>query len=60
MSYPLLHNWGLRKSADIGNIVFNIIDTGLFGRSPEDNLEDFSNVYDFKEVFQKPFEPGVN
>ncbi len=60
MSYPLLHNWGLRKSADVGNIVFNIIDTGLFGRSPEDNLDDFSNVYDFKEVFQKPFEPGAN
>ncbi|MEN9814461.1 MAG: hypothetical protein RLZZ412_443, partial [Verrucomicrobiota bacterium] len=23
MSYPLLHSWGLRKSVDVGNIVFN-------------------------------------
>jgi uncharacterized repeat protein (TIGR04138 family) len=30
MSYPLLHNWGLRKSVDVGNVVFNIIETGLF------------------------------
>jgi uncharacterized repeat protein (TIGR04138 family) len=60
MSYPLLYNWGLRKSADVGNIVFNIIDTGLFGRSPEDNLEDFKEVYDFKDVFQKPYEPKSN
>jgi uncharacterized repeat protein (TIGR04138 family) len=60
MSYSLLHNWGLRKSADVGNIVFNIIETGLFGRSPEDNLEDFKEVYDFKEVFQKPYEPKSN
>ena len=32
MSYPLLQSWGLRKSLDVGHIVFNIIDTGLFGR----------------------------
>jgi uncharacterized repeat protein (TIGR04138 family) len=37
--------------------VFNIIDTGLFGRSEEDRLEDFADVYDFKAVFQAPFEP---
>lgn len=58
MSYPLLHNWGLRKTADVGNIVFNIIDTGLFGRSPEDDLKDFEGVYDFKEVFLRPFDPA--
>jgi uncharacterized repeat protein (TIGR04138 family) len=53
----LLHSWGLRKSQDVGNIVFNIIDTGLFGRSDEDRLEDFADVYDFKEVFLLPYEP---
>ena len=57
MSYPLLQSWGLRKSIDVGHIVFNIIDTGLFGRSEEDRLEDFADVYDFKAVFQAPFEP---
>lgn len=56
MSYPVLHNWGLRQSGDVGNIVFNIIETGLFGRSPQDNPEDFQGVYDFKEVFKRPFE----
>ena len=58
MSYPLLQNWGLKKSSDVGNIVFNIIETGMFGRSPEDNLEDFEAVYDFKETFHKPFDSG--
>jgi uncharacterized repeat protein (TIGR04138 family) len=41
-------------------VVFNIIETGLFGRSDEDNLEDFKDVYDFKDVFQRPFEPKSN
>ena len=57
MSYQLLQNWGLKKTDDVGNIVFNIISTGLFGRSAEDNLEDFCGVYDFKETFLKPFDP---
>jgi uncharacterized repeat protein (TIGR04138 family) len=57
LSFALLNNWGIKKSVDVGNIVFNIIDTGLFGRSPEDKIEDFTNIYDFKETFLKPFEP---
>lgn len=56
MSYQLLQNWGLRKTDDVGNIVFNIIATGLFGRSEEDDLAAFSNVYDFKTAFLKPFD----
>jgi len=57
LSFALLNNWGIKKSVDVGNIVFNIIDTKLFGRSAEDQIEDFVNIYDFKEAFLKPFEP---
>lgn len=56
MSYHLLQHWGLRKTDDIGNIVFSIIATGLFGQSEEDTLEDFAGVFDFKEAFLRPFE----
>lgn len=58
MSYPLLHNWGVKRTADVGNIVFNLIDSGLFGKSDDDKPEDFAGVYDFKEAFQRPFEPS--
>ncbi len=59
MSYTLLHSWGIKKSVDVGHIVFNIIETGMFGRSDEDRLEDFENVYDFKDAFLRPFEPNL-
>ena len=59
MSYTLLHNWGIKKSVDVGHIVFNIIETGMFGRSEDDCIEDFENVIDFKEAFLKPFEPSL-
>ncbi|MGA0134482.1 MAG: Minf_1886 family protein [Opitutales bacterium] len=55
VSYQLLRNWGLRRSIDVGHIVFNLIEAKLFGSSPEDKLSDFEGVIDFKEAFQRPF-----
>jgi uncharacterized repeat protein (TIGR04138 family) len=59
VSHRLLSNWGLKRSIDVGNIVFNLIEAKLFGSSPEDSLSDFEDVIDFKEAFQKPFESGA-
>jgi uncharacterized repeat protein (TIGR04138 family) len=50
-------NWGVRSCEDIGNIVFNLIGAGVFGKTEEDSIEDFKNVYDFEEAFVKPFAP---
>ena len=49
--------WGVHASEDIGNMVFNLIGAGIFGKTDEDSLEDFKNVYQFEDVFVKPFEP---
>ena len=50
-------NWGIHSCEDIGNMVFNLIGAGIFGKTEEDSIEDFRNVYDFEEVFVKPFAP---
>jgi uncharacterized repeat protein (TIGR04138 family) len=44
--------WGIRKTADFGNIVFSLVEAGLMGRSPTDTLEDFADVYDIREAFR--------
>ena len=49
--------WGIRSCEDIGHMVFNLIGAGIFGKTEEDSIEDFKNVFDFHEVFVKPFEP---
>lgn len=49
--------WGVRSTEDIGHMVFNLIGAGIFGKTEEDSIEDFKNVYDFQEVFVKPFAP---
>jgi uncharacterized repeat protein (TIGR04138 family) len=57
MVMTVFDSWGIHSSADIGNMVFNLIGAGIFGKTDEDSLEDFRNVYDFEEVFVKPFAP---
>jgi len=51
-------NWGIHSCEDIGNMVFNLIGAGIFGKTEEDSIDDFKNVYDFGEAFVKPFAPA--
>ncbi|HLY10508.1 MAG TPA: Minf_1886 family protein [Planctomycetota bacterium] len=49
--------WGVRKTSDFGNIVFNLVGADLMSRSEEDTREDFDGVYDFREVFRIDAKP---
>ena len=58
MVITVFDNWGIHCCEDIGHMVFNLIGAGIFGKTEEDSLEDFKNVYDFEEAFVKPFAPA--
>ena len=49
----VLEKWGIKSTNDFGEIVFNLINSGLLGKTEEDRKEDFHNRYDFKEAFDK-------
>ena len=57
MVMTVFSSWGIHCCEDIGRMVFNLIEAGIFGKTEEDSLEDFKNVYDFEVVFVKPFTP---
>lgn len=57
MVVTVLSYWGIRKTEDLGNMVFNLIGAGIFGKTEEDSIEDFKNVFNFDEAFMKPFQP---
>jgi uncharacterized repeat protein (TIGR04138 family) len=57
MVVTVLSYWGVRSCEDIGNMVFNLIGAGIFGKTEEDSIDDFKNVFNFHDVFVKPFEP---
>lgn len=42
---------GIRKTRDIGEIVFNLIEHDLMGGQKSDRKKDFNDFYDFDKVF---------
>ncbi len=57
MVITVFDSWGIHSCEDVGNMVFNLIGAGIFGKTEEDSVEDFRNVYDFQEAFVTPFSP---
>ncbi len=58
MAITVLAYWGVRSSEDVGHMVFNLVETGVFGKTDEDNLENFRNGFDFEKAFVEPFKPA--
>ncbi len=55
----VLSEWGINECVDFGNIVFNLVNHGLLGKTDEDSIEDFMDGYDFNEAFIQPFRPSM-
>lgn len=58
MAELVFAEWGVRCCEDFGEIVFNLVDIGLLGKTEEDRREDFQNGYNFHDAFRKPFLPS--
>ena len=57
MGLTVLEYWGVRSTGDVGRMVFNLIEAGVFGRADDDRIEDFENGFSFEEAFLVPFRP---
>jgi uncharacterized repeat protein (TIGR04138 family) len=51
MAQAVLATWGIHSTLDFGKIVFALIDAGLFQKQPNDVIDDFADVYDFRKSF---------
>jgi uncharacterized repeat protein (TIGR04138 family) len=52
----VLAEWGVRRTSDFGEIVFNLIEIQKMKKTEHDRREDFDDVYDFDEAFRQGFE----
>lgn len=57
MAPTVFETWGITSCRDIGEIVFNLIKEGIFGKTETDTIDDFTALYDFEEAFVHPFLP---
>ena len=57
MALMVLDYWGVVSTGDVGQMVFNLVRAGIFGKTDEDTTESFRDVFDFREAFVAPFRP---
>jgi uncharacterized repeat protein (TIGR04138 family) len=55
MAKTVLNRWGIHRTNDFGEIVFNLIRVGRMRKTPSDTQVDFNDLYDFDVAFKKQF-----
>ncbi|MDD5697285.1 MAG: hypothetical protein PHH77_01595 [Victivallaceae bacterium] len=50
----ILKSWGINTAADIGNIVFALVDHRVLGADTHDSIEDFNTDYDLFALAHSP------
>ena len=53
------NQWGIKTTRDFGEIVYLMIDHGWMTSQETDEIEDFDNVYDFEELFEKQYDFNI-
>jgi uncharacterized repeat protein (TIGR04138 family) len=56
MAKCVLNSWGVQKTADFGEIVFNLIRIGQMRKTSKDRREDFDDVFDFEAGLRQSFQ----
>jgi uncharacterized repeat protein (TIGR04138 family) len=55
LARTVLAGWNISATLDFGNIVYAMVKAGVMSKRQEDRLEDFQDVYDFEEAFDREF-----
>ena len=56
LALVVLGHWGIKTTRDFGEIVYLMIAHQWMSAQPEDSIDDFNDVYDFRTVFENNFE----
>ncbi|MBT8045369.1 MAG: hypothetical protein KJO79_10500 [Verrucomicrobiae bacterium] len=57
MASTMMSEWRIQSCSDIGTMVFQLIDEGVFGKQDSDSLEDFAELFPLMETLDAPFAP---
>jgi len=55
LARTVLEHWGIHATADIGEIVFALVECGILIKQPEDTREDFEGLFSFDEAFEESY-----
>jgi len=52
LARTVLRRWSITSTVDFGRIVFALVDSGFMQKSEHDSLDDFRNVFEFRDAFE--------
>lgn len=52
LARTVLEHWGIHETADVGRVVFAMVEQGILVKEDADRPEDFANLFDFEEAFE--------
>lgn len=55
LSRTVLEHWGIRSTSDVGEVVFLLIECGVLLKQDEDSPEDFKDLFDFEDAFERNY-----
>ncbi len=56
LALPVMKQWGVHRTEDFGEIVFNLIECGQLRKTEEDTRSDFAGGYSFEAAFGGPLQ----
>lgn len=57
MAKSVLNDWGIFNCTEVGQVVFQLVQHGILGKSETDKIDDFQEIYTFTEAFDHPYLP---
>jgi len=55
MARVVLRMWGIRRTDDVGQLVFNLIDANLMNKNEDDRRDDFNGVFDLAQALSEGY-----
>jgi uncharacterized repeat protein (TIGR04138 family) len=55
MARTVFRMWGVNRTDDFGEIVFNLVEAGLMSKTPNDDRQHFHEIYDLDEVLERRY-----
>ncbi len=55
LAMAVLGQWGIHNTSDLGNIVFNLIESGDLEKTDRDSRDDFDDVFEFEAALRRDY-----
>ena len=59
LARTVLEKWGITRTDDFGDLVFNLIEVDLLQKTANDSREDFCGLFEFETAFDDAFQASL-